>query len=96
MRHFGQYPITHITVQQLGYAPAQQRQATCAPRQRSRHQQRNVADVVSANGDRYQAFRAVQCGDLRWRSMLAVGEQMGGGRPGKGDVGQLEIKPLGD
>jgi len=92
IEHLGQGPIAGITVQQFRYAPTQQRQAPRGVRQRGGHQQRNVAHVVATDGDRDQALRAVQRGNLGWLAALLIGKHMSGGRAGKGDVNQFEVQ----
>ena len=57
-------------------------------------QQRYVSDVVAADRDRDESFRAVERVDL-WRlAVLAVGQHMGGGGTGVGDVDEVEAEPL--
>src|SRR6202000_194933 len=55
-----------------------------------------VADVVAADGHRYDALRAVQHLDLGRRAALAVGEYVRGRRAGIGDVDQSQIALPGD
>src|SRR5689334_14799491 len=57
-------------------------------------QQRNVADVIAADGHGDQALGAVQRGDLGWCAVSPLAEHVLGGRPGEGDVHQVVLVSL--
>ena len=75
--------------------PSNGRRRTAA-RQRGGHQQRDVADVVAPDGDGHHGLRAVDRRDLRRDAALAIGEHVGGGRAGEGDVDEVQAELCGD